>query len=370
MCNIRSLCTGIITLLFSCGTAWAIGGNIESNYLFVTVFPDNLNGSGTSRLRSIIFDSAVLELGHLGFPIYPLASDNDAISEPDDLESAFEFARKEYVPSLISITYAINDNLAILKMDMYDVDDESEKAAVTLETKIDLFLDAAIAESVRRLVEKSGITPPAISEEPVMNSGTGSLDITSGNEEQTVDLLPGGNAEFSDPIEAKTPSGENSRRFFILSTGFAPFIAVGKAVSFFSIGLEPNLLFAFVLPPPLDFLQTGLLLKATQFTAQGVLVETENYLLSGGPDVRLFISPSSAVSVYFHAAGGPTAFILRSETIGNRWKLIPFVSAGVGVSLAFNDVFGLIINVDYSVYFERSIFIMGVSPSANASLRL
>ena len=352
----------IFASLSSCWIARAIADDLDGGSIYLAVIPDG--EYETPRLRDIIFDSAVLELERIGYTTYPAKPDGDIYAREGELASIFQRARQSYASSLILVSYMTHENSAVLILSLFDTSDEIEKAAVTMSSDIDLFLDAAVAASLNELVEKSGIGPAATSKETQEMAGAGSGEVASITAEQTALPTVAQQALHPEP-DLEEHAVIPAHRFFNVSAGFAPFIAIGEAGSYFPLGMEPSLLFGLKFNAPLSFLQAGILLRMTQFTAEGVLLETKNYLLSAGPDIRLIMSSSGTFSVYLHLAGGPSGFFLSNEIIGEYWKIIPFASCGGGVSLVLNSMFGLTVNIDYSVYFEKSILIMGVSPSIN-----
>ncbi len=328
----------LFALIIPCYKAGAISNSLDKNAVFVSVIPEA--GTDIPKLGEIISDSAAIQLKRIGYTTYFAASDSK-------INSLFKLSRDKDASSLILVTYTTKETSAVLDFSLFDVENEEKRASVSLSSEIDLTLDDAITKSLTELIEKSGIEPPDPTRKQDNNLGTVEGVTTDGKALQL-------------------DTGVAPHKYLHLSAGFAPFIAVGRTLDYFSIGMEPSVLVGLLFNKPVDFLQVGLLLRTTIFTAQGALIETDNYLISAAPDIRFLISPSTAFSVYIHLAGGPTAFFLNNEKIGVYWKVIPFASGGTGVSFALNSVLGLTVNVDYSVYFEQSLFIMGVSPSMHA----
>lgn len=337
----------VYALLFSGWKAWPEAHNLDNSSVFVSVISDGVEE--VPALRDIVFESVVIELKQIGYTTYPALSDD---GKPD---SVFQRAVEAQASSLILVTYATEEDNVALILTLFGVREQAEKASVMMASEIDLSLDVVIGESVRTLVGKSGIDPP-VAPDRIDEATSPGGEVALSTDEPTVRL---------DPVETTRPA-EVSHSYFNVSAGLAPFFAMASTRDYFTLGIEPGLRVGLNFKAPLKFLQVGLLVKMMQFNAQGVLLDTSNYLISAGPDVRFIISPSDTFGVYVHAAGGASAFVLSNEKIGVYWKIVPFAAGGCGMFFKTGAMFGLTVNADYSVYFEKSIFIMGISPAVYA----
>ena len=159
-------------------------------------------------------------------------------------------------------------------------------------------------------------------------------------------------------------------RHFIISTGFTPFMTTGNASNYFTFGLGPDLHTAYNFQTSFGYFGLGIYSSLIYFKAEGLIISSENFLISAGPEIRLGIDANPFLGIFFQINGGGTYFMMNKNDEGYEGTVIPFVSGGMGMTLNISSGFGIAISTNYSLYIESSILITGFSPSAGIYLRL
>ncbi|MCK5197467.1 MAG: hypothetical protein KAR21_03915, partial [Spirochaetales bacterium] len=201
-------------------------------------------------------------------------------------------------------------------------------------------------------IEKTEITPSTEKEE-IVTDETDSIEETTEKESETVPDI--------DP--------ENFRHFTI-SAGFSPFLTTGKASNYFTYGLMPVQYTGYRFHTSYGYFSSGLFSSLNYFTAEGVLVSSENILISAGPEIRFGFTAYPFQDLFFRLSGGGTFFMMNTNNKGYISTVIPFASGGMGLTMNVTPWFGIVVSLNYSLYIEYSILISGFSPSGNISLRL
>jgi hypothetical protein len=172
------------------------------------------------------------------------------------------------------------------------------------------------------------------------------------------------------PILRPTIEDDPTPRRFLLSTGFAPFIAIGEASSYLSLGYMITAVGNVAFQTPSGRFGAGISLGVVSFTAQGAPGTSTVLLVPMGLDASYRLGSSTVVGVLFDLSGGAALLLVSSPTLGTRAKTVPYVSGAIGVELLFSRTVGLVLDAGYGVYFEMPLLIMGVSPALQISLRI
>jgi hypothetical protein len=150
---------------------------------------------------------------------------------------------------------------------------------------------------------------------------------------------------------------------FQASAGFSPFLATGESSSYFKTGFMPEILVGVKISTDYGFLGFGLYSSLNYFQAEGVLVSSENYVVSLGPEFRIGLDVTPALGVFLRISSGGAFFQMYSENGDAGSTIVPYFSGGVGASLQFNSFMGVILSTNYHLYFENSLLFTGFSPS-------
>ena len=144
----------------------------------------------------------------------------------------------------------------------------------------------------------------------------------------------------------------------------------GDATGYFTYGMGPDLYTAYNFKTPFGYFGLGIYSSLIYFTAEGLLIDSDNLLISAGPEIRLGIDANQFLGIFLRINGGATIFMLNKNNEGYESTIIPFVSGGMGMTLNITPGFGIVLSTNYSLYIESSILITGFSPSAGIFLRL
>ena len=159
-------------------------------------------------------------------------------------------------------------------------------------------------------------------------------------------------------------------RRFLLSTGVAPFITVGEASQYSSLGYMLTATGSAAFQAPSGRFGAGVSLGVVSFTTQGMPGPTTVLLVPLGLDASYRLGASTVAGVLFHLGGGAAVMLVSSPALGVKAKTIPYVRGAVGVEVLFSRTVGILLDAGYDVYFEMPLLIMGLSPALEISLRL
>lgn len=147
-------------------------------------------------------------------------------------------------------------------------------------------------------------------------------------------------------------------------------MTTGNASSYFTNGLGLGFHAAYNLQTSFGYFGIGVGSTAVYFEAEGILLPSENFFISAGPEITLGISANQLLDIFFRLNSGATLFMMNRNNEGFKSTIIPFVSGGMGMTLNITPGFGIVLSTIYSLYIESSILITGFSPSAGIYLRL
>ena len=156
---------------------------------------------------------------------------------------------------------------------------------------------------------------------------------------------------------------EQGPKPFIIQAGVAPVIATGGAAKYFTVGVEFSLFGGYSFANPLGCLTLGLSTTINYFKSEGVLITSDIFLFSVGPELRFDMGVNSFAAILFRLSSGGALLMVNVNNSGYRNMLIPFISVGLGAGFSISDFFGFSVISNYSVYMERSTPISGFIPT-------
>ena len=163
-------------------------------------------------------------------------------------------------------------------------------------------------------------------------------------------------------FQSREGTADNSGAF-MMSTGFSPFLTTGEASGYFTLGLSPEICAGYRFPRPGGYMVLGLSGSANYFIAEGVLLSSENFLISAGPELRYGIESNSSLGIIWRVSGGAALFMMNKNNEGFQSAVIPYASGGMGMTLKWGLGVGIQLTANYTVYVESSVLITGFSPS-------
>ena len=327
--------------------------------ILIAIHSSNEAGDISKTIAEFINDNISLELKIEGYLVKIL--DRDVI----DLQTATVEANAKY---LVSSKYSNENNVLKLTMDLIRVKDNANIFTINSSSTIDLDLDSSIRDSILLLItelKKNIISNPPINDEIVEITDTAvqeSQEIQDVKQEISV-------TQNANTIPEKLIAKERFRKFKI-SAGFSPFLTTGNASDYFTLGLLTEIHFEYRFQTSFGYFGLGIQSSVNYFTATGLLLSSENLLIAIGPEVRLGIDATSFLDLFIKLNGGVTIFMLNKNNEGYVSALIPYISGGLGIVMNITPAFGLYISGNYSVYFEKSLFITGFSPTLGLHLKL
>jgi hypothetical protein len=305
-------------------------------------------------------------------------------------ESLVKEAQPKGAAVVLICLYSVVGQEMTVSLFWEDVQQGTRASVPGRKAPVDLLLDAFILQDLdaliaqvqsrveelaakRREITAAALAAQAAATPQKSGAGSGSRETGAAQDSQGLPSAAGLQETGGEPaagalLTVEAPQESTPRRFLV-STGIAPFIPVGEASSYASVGYMSIAAGDFVFPIALGSLALGLSLGVVSFAAEAASGTTTNFLLPLGVDARYLLGGSMA-SLLVHVSGGGAVFLLSSPTLGTRVKAVPFARGAVGVDLLFSRSVGVMLDVGYDVYFEMPLLLMGVSPALAVSLRL
>lgn len=373
------LCLLTVFLVFSSAEVFA-EKPVEDGSRKVAVITFTSNAGSLRSFRDVINSAVAVEMKVAGYS--PLFTGVSRINNSDVSDVGVAF--------LIENSYDIDGSAIRINFSCYRTDLNSVIYRSTKNGKLDLELDAMIqgaAEEFLPLMEESLRSDPFISAESkkndVLEARTAvSSEASSGAPVFSRDLQPehtGIEKVSNYPVlRSESPegpglpnitgavSGTPRKKYLTVSAGFSPFLTTGDASGYFTMGYMPEFYTGIRLLKDHGFIGLGLSGSVNYFRARGILLSSDNLLISAAPEIRIGAQMNDFLGFLFRMSGGAAAFMLNKNNEGYMTAYIPYVSGGMGVSAAFSGRAGLMIMMNYTVYIESSILISGFSPSLGA----
>ncbi len=239
-----------------------------------------------------------------------------------------------------------------VQVDLYDVATARKLKSSTASGRIDLSLDAVVADAMDQAL--SGIEFRL----PDARSG----DVSTTTDGQSV-------ARTGPAAGALSPAGRAVKRF-VLSSGVAPFIPMGGASEYATLGVLATLSanMRFVLGP--GIMGAGLLTGACIINATGAASDADVLIVPIGADLQYSMNEGGFPGIVVHLSGGPALMNVDSPYAGSMTKVIPYVLAGMTLSMPFTPSIGLAVETAWAMFLESaSLPIMAFAPEASLYVR-
>ena len=256
-------------------------------------------------------------------------------------------ANQKNASFLIKTNYLRDEDLLTLNLNCYRIIDNVLLHSIRNSINIDLELDSAIRKAARELI--------VFIKQDIKNNPNLVQIITQDEEvleEEQEDLSSDSTTENIPPAQITEPIVETVKfRHFTVSTGFSPFMTTGDASNYFTFGMGPDLHTAYNFRTPFGYFGLGIYSSLIYFTAEGLLVSSENLLISAGPEIRLGIDANPFLGIFLRINGGGTYFMMNKNDEGYESTVIPFVSGGMGITLNITSGFGIVVSTKYYLVF-------------------
>lgn len=150
-----------------------------------------------------------------------------------------------------------------------------------------------------------------------------------------------------------------------ISAAFSSLVPLGDAARYFSVLAGPSVFVGFSLSE--SPLSLGLSGGASFARAAGASVSAESFVVPLSLEGRLAFA-AYPLEAGLRLAGGVALIGISVPNALEQTLLVPMVDAGVTTQFFFSSVLGVIVEISFVVYIERSIPIMGIRPSLGLML--
>jgi hypothetical protein len=295
------------------------------------------------------------------------------LSAQDLQEPAMRAGRQAKADFVILCTYRQVWPEMEMRFDCYDVAGDSLLRSQTARRNLALLLDWSMTDVIGQILQDIGprlVYLPAVPERPAPQEGAPELagPVQGGpppgqpGEEPPAPLPPQPRPE-PPPPPVFTPV-EPVVRPFEVSLSLSPLFVVGQAANYFRLGFFPSVNGAYRLYTRAGHISLGASLGLMTFFAQSPSAGAQGYLLPLAATVGFLRPfPGSRLTFQLRAAGGAALFVLAPKSVSAQSKILGYLGTGLGAELALSEAWGVRLELDYAVFFERIQPIMGYAPA-------
>ena len=247
-----------------------------------------------------------------------------------------------------------------LRLECYELAKDSLVSSETAQRILALVLDRTIADLVARVLEAIG---PRLVYLPYVPEGT-----SPPTEEPAVGQTPRPREEAPPP--PTFPPVEQVVHPLEVSLCLSPLFAIGEAASYFRLGFFPSVSGSYRLYTRAGHIGLGASLGALIFNAQSPGADAQGYLIAAAATVSFLRPfPDSRLTFHLRLSSGPALFVLDPQSAAPQAKILAFLGTGIGAEYALSSAWGVRLELDYSIFFERDQPIMGYAPALYAFYR-
>jgi hypothetical protein len=309
----------------------------------VLVIVQSSSKNDNKALNALIADSFRLELESKGIRAVPVSE------RASDDKAAGALAARNSADFALWGTYLQTGPDIQLSARWVDAGRANATGQASRSGALDLSFDAMVTSLVDEIMEgqKQSIAnlPPA----PVLPAAK---------------PAPAPKPEPASPVkEARIPP-------FALSLSSSPFIATFTALNYFPVGITVSVAGHYQMRAPGGLFGIGATSGLSGFHGKGSYASADFYVVPIGVDALYGTRTGSPFDFYVHLSGGPAIFSARLTTGESLSKVIPFLSGGVGISVALLDALALSLEAGYTGYLDSPDPIMGFAPALSVDLRL
>jgi hypothetical protein len=286
------------------------------------------------------------------------------LSAQDLQEPAVGIGRQAQADFIILCTYRQVWPEMEMRFDCYDVAGDSLVRSQTARRSLALLLDWSITDVIGQILEDIGprlVYLPAAPERPVPQPEAPVP--TEPAQAAPPAALPSQSRVEPPPPPTFTPV-EPVVRPFEVSLSVSPLFVVGEAANYFRLGFFPSVNGSYRLYTPAGHVSLGASLGLMTFFAQSSSAEAQGYLLPLAATVGFLRPfPGSRLTFQLRAAGGAALFVLAPRSASPQSKIVGYLGTGIGAELSLSPAWGVRLELDYAVFFERLQPIMGYAPA-------
>jgi hypothetical protein len=286
---------------------------------------------------------------------------------------------------LLVATYTTSFGDIAIDLKLYDVDTSAEVGQASESGRIDLSLDAIVAQAIAQAARGLEFRQPVLTGAAPDTAATAGPNATT----DTATLVGGGgSAAGSGPAGTTGPAGapgltgsgtagsrpaaSSARKGGTLgiTTGAAPLLLTGPAGAYASLGALATFSAAFRFPLGPGVMGAGFLSGLVSLKATGAVTTAEVLLVPVGVDAQYTLNDGGFPAVTLHLGGGPSVLNVTAPYAGSLTKVIPYLLAGMNLELPFASFMGLSVEAAWATFFESSALpIMGFAPEVSFYVR-
>jgi hypothetical protein len=282
-----------------------------------------------------------------------------AAETPEDARAA---ALQKQVDYLVLGTWRNTAETLELTVEVWQPEGAAAIATGEASGRISLTMDAVAGEALEKVIPSMRARFPAdAAAAAVTTAAPTGTEAAAGSTAATATTGPA-----LATVEGPEPAARWRR--VDLSFGGAPLVTTGTVADYAKIGAFSALDFDLRFPVGRGVIAPGLLAGAGWFRAVGLGV-ADILVIPVGPDLHWTISAAANPGVSLHAAAGPAAIVAITSWAGTLVKISPFVAGGIIVDIGLTPVFGLRIDAEYTVVFEGSMVLQGLTPRISLRTR-
>jgi hypothetical protein len=286
--------------------------------------------SADPSLQHVLSDSFVIQLARRKAS---LQLGDTAADRAFRLGDAIAMAVDRDAQYLLVATYATTPTTCRLELGLYDPASGGRLRSGEASGRIDLSLDAIVAQAL----------------------GTALTGV--GFREHAAQALP---TPENKPPAAPVPPW----KFLAVAAGAAPMISTGAVSTYAKLGLLATLTCDARFPLGAGVMETGILAGACWMSATGAVSDAAILLVPVGADVQYLLNPGAFPGIILHVSGGPAMMSVSAAYLGDSLtKMVPYVLGGMTLDLPFTPYFGVAIEASYVAFLEGSLPIMAFAPT-------
>ncbi len=282
-------------------------------------------------------------------------------ASPKELQkAALRFGRKAKADFVLLCSYRRIQPEVELRLDCYELAEDSLVSSETARRTLALVFDRTIADLVDRTLQAIG---PRLVYLPYVPEGA-----SPPAEEPAA--VPTPRPREEPPPPPTFPPVEQVAHPLEVSLCLSPLFVIGEAASYFRVGFFPSINGSYRLYTRAGHLGLGASLGSLIFFAQSTSTDARGYLIPVAATVSFHRPfPESKLAFHLRLASGPALFLLDPLSASPQAKILAFLGTGIGVEYALSAAWGVRLQLDYSIFFERNQPIMGYAPAVYAFYR-
>ena len=269
-------------------------------------------------------------------------------TSPQELQKAvLRFGRKAKADFVILCSYRRSWPDIELRLDCYELAADSLVNTETARRTLGLVLDSTITDLVTQVLATVG---PRLVYLPTVPESAAIAQTPRPHE--------------GVPPPPSFPPVEPVVHPLEVSLCLSPLFTIGEAADYFRLGFFPSVSGSYRLYTRAGHLGLGASLGALIFYAQSPSTGAQGYLIPMAATMSFLRPfPDSRLAFHLRLSSGPALFVLDPQSAQAQTKILAFLGTGIGAEFALSPAWGVRMELDYSIFFEKQYPIMGYAPA-------